>query len=350
MVVSYLRSSLYGTYNLCQHKAFLSYVLGFEEDTGKSAAMGSVFHKTLEHIAKAKKKYQETGENGGWDIGDEYIGEFIPDNIFDNSIISPLTTLSFEYYKSITPKLKWSSSDLVTIIGWVRNSLNDNMGMHDPRNKYIIEPEKYFDIEIKEDWAKYDYQIGDKRITGNLALKGTIDLVSKIDEDHYEILDYKSGKYRTDFATGEEKDYKKLQSDPQLLMYYYACRHIFPDIKYFDFTIYFVNAGGPFTLCYDDSSFAEAEELIKNRFLEMKANQNPELLSPTRVMREKKDYRCYNCCSFQKYKWKDSGLSICKYFQSEIKDKGLDAVTAEHCDWNKFGAYGDGGGRSDKKE
>ena len=79
-------------------------------------------------------------------------------------------------------------------------------------------------------------------------------------------------------------------------------------------------------------------------------NQNPELLSPTRVMREKKDYRCYNCCSFQKYKWKDTGLSICEYFQSEIKDKGLDVVTAEHCDWNKFGAYGDGGGRSDKKE
>jgi len=344
----YIRSSSYGSYSLCPHKTYLSYTLGLEENSGKSAAMGNVYHKVMEHIAKAKLMYQQTGLTGGWDVGDEYIGEFIVKDLFNNEFLAPLTKKSFEYYKGITPYLKWMPADLVNILEWVNRSLVENGGMNDPRKKNIVAVEQFFDFEIQKDWAKYDYDIDGKKISGYLRMKGTMDLVSQIDEDHYEVLDYKSGKHRSDFATGEEKTFEKLQTDPQLLIYYYACRTLFPDIKYFDFSIYFVNAGGLFTLCFNDESLEKAEEVIRDRFIEMKNDKKPRLLSPSKKEREKGNYKCYNCCHFQKFKQPGTDLSICEFYQSEIKEKGLEQVTKENCNWESFGVYGDGGGR--KKE
>ena len=346
MLNVYLRSSSYSSWSLCEHKTFLSYTLGLPEDPGKAATLGNVYHKTMEHIAKCKLLYQSTGEKGGYNVGDEYIGEFIPKDIFDNEeIIYPLCQKSFIYYKGLTPHLKWSDKDLVTVLGWVNKSLTENKGIYDPRKKQIEFVEKFFDFEIDEPWAEYQYQIGDREIKGKLALKGTMDLVTKIDDDHYEVLDYKSGQHRSDFSTGEEKTYTKLQTDPQLLIYYYACRKIFPNIKYFDFSIYFLNAGGMFTLCFDDESLELSKNLIKSRFEEMKENQNPRLLEPTKKGREKGNYKCYNCCSFQKNKQPGTDLSICEFFQLEIQSKGLDKVTEEYCNWDKLLTYGDGGGR-----
>lgn len=344
-----MRSSSYGSYKLCEHKTFLSYTLGISEDPGKAATMGNVYHKVMEHIALSKLKCQETGEVGGWNIGDEYIGEFVPKDIFNNDeMIYPLCKKSLEYHHQIAPKVKWANKDLETVYEWATRSITESNGNNDPRNKNILFVEKYFDFEIKSPWAEYHYKIGDREIKGNLALKGTMDLVTKIDDDHYEILDYKSGQHRSDFATGEEKTHKKLQTDPQLLIYYYACRHIFPDINYFDFSIYFLNAGGMFTMCYDDDSLQMAEDLIRYKFEEMRDNQNPSLLEPTKKGREKGNYKCYNCCSYQKNKQPGTDLSICEFFKNEIEQKGLDLVTEQHCNWESFGVYGDGGGR--KKE
>ena len=65
-------------------------------------------------------------------------------------------------------------------------------------------------------------------VQGQLAIKGTIDLVTKINDDTIEVVDWKTGR-RMDWATGEVKDYKKLESDPQLLLYYYAISKLYPE-------------------------------------------------------------------------------------------------------------------------
>lgn len=339
-----MRSSSYGGYNVCEHKTFLNYVLGLPDVSGKAADMGNIFHKVMECLAIGKLKHQETGEVGGWNIGDNYIGEYIPTDIFDNSNLNNLCQLSFDYYKSIS-KAQFTKGDLKKSIEWLYKAVELQNGMFDPRNREILAVENYFDFEIDKPWAAYDYKIGDKRIQGNLALKGTVDLILKVDDDHLEILDYKTGS-RKDFATEEVKTYNKLQKDPQLLIYYYACRHIFPHIKYFDFTIYYVNDGGPFTMCFDDDSFELAERVIQKRFEEMRDNESPKLRSPTREQREnKKNFKCFYCCDYNKNKHPGTDLSICEFFQKEIETKGLEIVTAEHCDWDKLGKYQDGGGK-----
>ena len=103
--------------------------------------------------------------------------------------------------------------------------------MFDPRNQNIFSTEQFFDIEIKKPWAKYDYKIGTKRIQGYLAIKGTVDVIIKHDENYYEILDYKTGK-RINWATGQEKTPEALQKDTQLLLYYYALKNMYPDAEF----------------------------------------------------------------------------------------------------------------------
>ena len=35
--------------------------------------------------------------------------------------------------------------------------------------------------------------------------------------------------------------------------YYYAIKNLYPNIRYVIFSIYFINDGGPFSVCFDDS-------------------------------------------------------------------------------------------------
>lgn len=342
MLVTYLRSSLYGGYSFCEHKSFLNYVLGLQEDGNKKAELGSAMHKVAECLALCKLKQKETGEIGGWNIGDEYIGEFTPTNMFDNRIIPKLCKMSFDYYSSLSKHI-WTDKDLITLIEWVNKIVSFQDGAFDPRSQDVVAVEQYFDFEIADEWAKYNYVLGDKEISGNLAMKGTIDLIMKVDDDHYEVLDYKSGR-RLDWATGQEKTLDKLQVDPQLLIYYYACRRIFPDIEHFDFTIYYVNDGGPYTVCFDNNSLILAENLIRNRFEEMRDNQKPKLLNPSQQRRDK-DFKCKNLCHFYKNNYPDTDISICEYFQNKVKESSADLVTLEYGDFARMGVYGDGGGR-----
>lgn len=342
MITSYLRSSSYNAFDFCQHKTFLNYVLGLEENANKKAELGNCLHKVAECLALGKKLHQETGQVGGFNIGDEYIGEFIPDNIYDNKIISKLSKLAYTYYSSISPN-DWTDKDLITIIEWATKVIAYLDGAFDPRNKKIIDVEKYFDFEIQEEWAKYEYNLGDRVISGNLSMKGTIDLITQVDDDHYEVLDYKSGR-RLDWATGKEKTYESLKKDSQLLLYLYACRQIYPDVPFFTFTIYYVNDGGPFTLCFDDKDVTKAENLIRTRFEQMKNTQYPKLLNETPEKRAK-DFKCKSLCHFYKNNYPGTDMSICEFFQKKVKESSADLVTLEYGNLDKLGVYGDGGGR-----
>ena len=81
--------------------------------------------------------------------------------------------------------------------------------MFDPRNRNILCPEQQFDIVIDKPWAEYEYKTTKETIKGQLAIKGTIDLITQINDDTLEIIDWKTGR-RLDWATGEEKTQSKL--------------------------------------------------------------------------------------------------------------------------------------------
>ena len=59
-------------------------------------------------------------------------------------------------------------------------------------------------------WSKYSYETKDGPLQGNLAIKGTIDLITQPSENTLEIVDWKTGR-RLDWATGQEKTQEKLR-------------------------------------------------------------------------------------------------------------------------------------------
>ena len=78
MIITYLRSSSYTTYDFCAHQYFLEYVLGIDSLSNKKAEKGTIVHKTLEvlaHETLARQQKQKTYVDDvvGWDDGSQTV-------------------------------------------------------------------------------------------------------------------------------------------------------------------------------------------------------------------------------------------------------------------------------------
>tara|TARA_R100000084_G_C4630377_1_gene138044 strand:+ start:325 stop:1134 length:810 start_codon:yes stop_codon:yes gene_type:complete len=252
MIVTYIRSSSYNGYDYCQMQYFLTYVLGHRSDSGKKAELGTMVHKVMEILAGLKKFQQDNPRKKYLVVEDDAAGKIRihKDRLLTDEFVNELVDVSIKCYEKDS-KHRWMPADKkqVSKLSW--DTLNYNEGQFDPRLRDVVDPEPHFDIVIDEDWAEYEYEMPDGEVVkGKLAIKGTIDLVTKIDDDTIEVIDWKTGR-RLDWATGQEKDYKKLTTDAQLLLYNYAISKLYPDYKQAIMTIFFVKDGGPFSMCFD---------------------------------------------------------------------------------------------------
>lgn len=334
MLITYIRSSSYGTYDFCPHKYFLSYGLGMKEPTGKKANLGSISHKVLETLARkaqaiqlGKSTFEDTELGKTYEISVE----------FDEALQD-----AWDYYTEKEPQHKYAPADFRFCSTQVSAALEFNNGVYNPANRKIVQPEQYFDLVIDQPWAHYRYRLPNGEILeGQLAIKGTMDLILEISPTMYEYCDWKTG-MRKDWATGEEKDYKKLRKDPQLLLYFYALTELYPDIPNFLVSIVYTQAGGPFTMPYQrEVDRKRALQMLEDRFTEIKNCYVPKL---------KKSWKCNRLCHFGKTKYKESDLTICEHFASEVRNKGMDRVVAEHGDIKSITSYGDGGGQSNRED
>jgi hypothetical protein len=251
---------------MCEQQYFGEYVLGWRGLSGQKADKGTITHKVLEILAVIKKAQQDKKDL----ITDDLIGEvnvhkYDLDNIIDQV---------YSYYTSNAQHHKWSPKDHKDCKNWVYKAIEFNNGMFDPRNRNILCPEQHFDFEIKKSWAKYSYDINGEKLEGNLALKGTIDLITLVNDSTIEIIDWKTGR-RLDWATGEEKTQEKLEKDPQLKIYHYAIKHLYPHIKNIIFSIYFINDGGPFSICFHDSDLSSTEDMLRQKFEAVRSTKKP---------------------------------------------------------------------------
>lgn len=331
MIVMYLRSSAIGTHEMCEMKYFFQYVLGMKDKTNKKAVMGTIFHRAMQALADkklAQKSNKKKLKND--DIRDLTFAEC------DN--IPLLTELCFGYYAE-HEDVSLTKADLRTCTKWVQAALDYNGGIMDPRNQDIFATEQFFDIEIPHDWAKYDYKVGDKTFSGQLSIKGTVDLILKENDAYFQILDYKTGK-RLNWATGKEKTLSDLYSDKQLLLYYYAMKNLFPE-KSFYISIFYLNDGGLFDIVFADEAYAKAEKMLKSKFEELKRCQVPKQLS-----QDQTDWKCTRLCQFSD-RDQETGLTVCQNFHNLVKRKGMDYVVENYANLNKLGKYGSGGGRID---
>jgi len=305
MIITYLRSSSYGTHSMCEQQYFIEYVLGLKSPSNKKADKGTICHKILEILADIKLAIQSDKTI----INDDIVGKLDINNYDLNKISEQV----YKYYTSQFTHHKWESKDQKDCINWVNKALTYNNGMFDPRNREIVQSEQRFDIEIKKEWSKYEYDLNGEIIKGNLAIKGTIDLITKVNDSTLEIIDWKTGR-RLDWATGEEKTHEKLQNDPQLRMYHYAVSHIYPQYDHIMVSINFINDGGVFSICYDKSDLPKTEMMLCKKFETIKKSNRP-ILS--------KSWKCNKLCHFGKTTFQDSHvLPILEYRENQLVPQG----------------------------
>lgn len=306
---------------------YMEYTLGWRGNSGKKADKGTIVHKILEISALAKKGLQ----NGRKTFTDSQIGRVQTSN-YNASYLNKIIDKVYEYYTSRTPHHEWVPLDLKHCRKWVWKIFDDHEGIFDPKNRLVVDAEPHFDFEIEEDWAKYDYTLDDgTQLEGNLSLKGTIDLITDVGDDTYEVIDWKTGR-RLDWATGKEKTPAKLQKDPQLRMYHLAVKKLYPHVKSFLITIHFMNDGGPFTLHFQDSDVAETLEMIKAKFEVIKNTTSPQQIFT---------WKCSKLCPAGKTTYENTSIepmynsfggcsNKCDQTMSAIKENGIEWVTQNY--------------------
>lgn len=298
---------------MCEQQYFIEYVLGWRGPSGQKADKGTITHKVLEILAIIKKAQQD-----GIDIvTDDVMGKIDINNYNLNTIIEKV----YKYYTEKATHHKWSVKDYKDCHSWVYKAIEFNNGMFDPRNRNILEPEQHFDFEIRKPWAKYKYTLDDgSKLEGYLALKGTIDLITKVNDDTIEIVDWKTGR-RLDWATGQEKTQEKLEKDPQLRIYHYAIKNLYPQIKHIIFSIYFINDGGPFSICFSDDDIGPTEDMLRSKFEVVKNTNKPRL---------NKSWMCSKLCHFGKTTFDNSIVSpITEYRDGMVCSNGSTMTKCE---------------------
>lgn len=329
MIITFVRSSSYGTHSMCHHRYFLEYVLGVRTPGNKKADLGTITHKALEVLAW-KKLCEQRGDSS---YEDDSFGHVDIDDITPEWAIAQ----SFAYYSRMFTSHEWTPADLKLTEKWMNSALSYSRGMYDPRNRNVIAPEQKFDFTLDYPWADYHYKLPDGEvIDGKLGIKGTMDLVTWDSPGIIEIVDWKTGR-RLDWATGQEKTYKKLRYDPQLCLYHLAATKLYPDADEIFITIYFINDGGPFTLCFDRSDLEYTERLIERKFREIKDDMRP---------RKNVSWRCKKFCYFGMNSHpEDPTKNYCDFIHDKIRKDGIDLVTHQHGNDKAYLKYGDGGGR-----
>lgn len=326
MIVTYIRSSSYNNYAYCEMQYFMTYVLGYQSVSGKKAELGTIVHKVMECLAGLKKADQEaSGRTKKIKITDDALKEVscLRSDLNSEKLVDSLLDSSFKFYTGGSVH-SWDMSDKHMCHNLIWKTLKFNKGQFDPRKRDVLAPEPHFDIPIDEDWAKFEYTMPDgKNVKGQLAIKGTIDLVTKVDDETIEVIDWKTGR-RLDWATGQEKTYEKLCSDPQLLLYNYAISKLFPEYKQAIMSIFFIKDGGPFSMCFDDSDQKIFLNMLKERFQEIQKNNTPKPISSDRS-----NWKCTKLCHFYKNNWPNTDQNMCIYIENHIKDHGIDKTVKD---------------------
>ena len=315
---------------MCPQQYFIEYVLGIRSPSNKKADKGTICHKVLEILAHIKLCTQNNIP--------VYIDDVIGDIDIFNYNLTHIIEQVYGYYTGQFKHHEWSVKDYKDCHLWVNKALADHNGTFDPRNRNILQPEQHFDIVIKKPWAHYVYQTKDGLLEGDLAIKGTIDLITKVDDNTIEIVDWKTGR-RLDWATGEEKTLAKLQNDPQLRIYHYAVSQLYPHMQHIIFTINFINDGGAFSVCYDKSDLPKTEEMIRHKFENIKNTKVPQL---------NKSWKCNKLCHFGKTTFEnshvlpileyrdgqlckvDNHMTKCEQIKHDIELKGINSVVDEY--------------------
>ena len=305
---------------------FLTYVLGHQTISGKKAQLGTIVHKVMECLSRCKKCAQDSPDSKQIEASDDALGDISTSTrgLKTKKFVGELLQRSYEYYTS-NGEHKYYNSDLKFCKECTEMALSYNDGQFDPRKRNVVAAEPQFDIPIEEDWAQYSYQLPNgEALEGRLAIKGTIDLVTEIEDGVLEVIDWKTGR-RLNWATGEEKTYEKLIADPQLLLYNYAISKLFPQYKQAIMSIFYIRDGGPFSMCFDKDDQDKFLGMLQKRFKQIQDTNYPRPISYDRS-----NWKCTKLCHFYKNNWPGTNTNMCQHVDDHLRACG-EQETVEKC-------------------
>lgn len=356
MIITYGRSSSLGSaWSMCQMNYYIQYNLGFSFESGLKTNAGTIAHAVLEICAKTKKAKDE-----GLPFIDDEIGGRLATKYFD---INKLILDVYNYYtkgNGIYAHQNWTDFMFNHIKNCVWNCITFNNGEFSPRKRKIKAIEQEFKIDLTESWAKYKYTLFDGTILeGNYFLRGTIDLVTEVGPNSYEIIDFKTGSSK-DYASNnfKQKDYDYFKKDLQLRLYHWVINRLYNADNVL-VTIFYLskNEIGPQTIDFTKKDLVKTEKMLKERFEE---------ISKTTVPQQNFGKRCKTFCPYGKEIYKLEGiepiiakedspntltkknqpLSMCDFTKKIIDDYGIEYAThylknPKH-DFNFYSAPGGG--------
>lgn len=261
MKTDYFRASSINTYADCQFKYFLNYSLGIPSKAGKKAELGTICHLVLEILAKAKKNGRK---------------------MFDSKFTTPIYLLDcvLKRWKQKFPEFGFDDKDREFCRDQIRFVLQSKFN---PMSLDVIKVEHQFQLKLNLHGFPEGFE-----------LRGTMDLVTKENNDTIHIIDYKTGQ-RTDWITGEPKELKDFFKDNQLKFYALVCRLLYPNYKYYMFTIIFTRDGGPFTVTFERQELENMLNWLRQLQAEVKFNSKPTRLKD---LRGNQIWKCNNVCQF----------------------------------------------------
>lgn len=346
MILTFVRSSSQSTHKLCEFQWWLNYNLGFDPGSNKAAARGTIVHKALEILARAKKARQDS--LGVFYDRELLGGREVSVDVSDDDAMG----LAWKHYtEGAENHHNWLLADESECSRLFRIVLNHAGGVYNPRNLKIVQPEQYFDITLDYPWAAYDYELPNgERLKGQLCLKGTMDLITEEADKSLHYIDWKTGRM-IDWATGRPKTIDDLYNDFQLRLYHLALHHLYPDHDSIGMTIYYVKHG-PYSLAFHKDEVPDTIQRIRKWFEMIKNTDTPQRrIGPP----------CTTFCKHGTTKWKDqryidagtdphgNHLSVCDHVHAEVQQLGVSKVMAKYADVSKLTRYGSGGG-SDNRE
>lgn len=299
MEVKKLSASSYKKWAFCEHAFFIENVLNYHYPAGKAASIGTITHAILESLAEIKLAQQRK------------LVEVDIDGVGTLKSFDPIdvVSLSEQIYahqtQNVLNTLKWEKADLTTVKRHVNKAITHNNGIFNPLNRTIIQTEQYIKIKIDEDWAILPSG-------GQLNITGFIDLVTKVDENTIEIIDWKTGSQLKDFLSGQELNYENIRNDIQLRMYHLAASKIYGEDKSYMLTMFFTNFGKVFTYNFSVEDIKYTKELIKKKFLEIHGCKIP---------RRSITWKCRKFCDYAKNTRSDSPIQFIDNQITAVGDK-----------------------------
>ena len=115
MEISYLRSSSYNTYSLCELQYYGIYVLGIKDLGGRASILGTCFHAVMELLAKLKYAFDKEEEY----ITDDIVGK-IPVEL--DCDIDYFFEKIYKYYTENNSHIEWAKANKTNCLKWIYNT------------------------------------------------------------------------------------------------------------------------------------------------------------------------------------------------------------------------------------